>query len=88
MMRKTTVKIDGMMCSMCENHLCDAIRRAFPSAKNVAASRRKGEASFLTEQAVDAALLRQAVDATGYRCLGVESAPYEKKRWFRKGSAQ
>ena len=81
-MIKTTVRIDGMMCPMCETHVCEAIRKAVPSAKKVTASRRGGTATLQTEQAVDGALLRQAIDATGYRCLGVESASCEKKRWF------
>ena len=28
-MTKTTLKIDGMMCGMCESHMNDAIRKAF-----------------------------------------------------------
>ena len=81
-MIKTVLKIDGMMCGMCEAHVCDAIRKAVPSAKKVNASRSKKEASFLTEEAVDADALKAAVDATGYECLGIESAPYEKKGLF------
>ena len=81
-MIKTIVKIDGMMCSMCEAHISDVIRKTVPGAKKVAASRAKGEASFLTEGAVDEAALKEAVAATGYTCLSVESAPYEKKGWF------
>ena len=84
-MIKTTMKIDGMMCGMCEAHVCDAIRKAVPTARKVAASRSKKEASFLTEEAVDADRLRAAVDATGYTCLGIESAPYEKKGLFGRG---
>ncbi len=78
-MIKTTLKIDGMMCGMCEAHVCDAIRAAVPTARKVVASRSKKEASFLTEEAVDSDRLRAAIDATGYSCLGIESAPYEKK---------
>ena len=81
-MIKTTLKIEGMMCSMCEAHVSDAIRKAAPSAKKVTASRSKKEASFLTEDSVDAELLRSAIDATGYTCLGIKVAPYEKKRLF------
>ena len=79
---KTTMKIEGMMCSMCEAHICDAIRKAVPAAKKVAASRSKKEASFLTEEPVDNESLKAAIDATGYSCLGIESAPYEKKGLF------
>ena len=81
-MIKTTLKIDGMMCGMCEAHICDTIRKAIPSAGKVTASRKKKEASFLTEQEVDAEALKAAVDATGYTCLSVASAPYEKKGLF------
>ena len=83
-MIKTTLKIDGMMCSMCEAHICDTIRRAVPGAKRVSASHSKCEASFLTKEAADERRLKEAIDATGYTCLGVESAPYEKKGWFSR----
>ena len=76
------MKIEGMMCGMCETHVCEAIRKAVPGAKKVKASRSRKEASFLTEEAVDTASLKAALDATGYTCLGIESAPYEKKGLF------
>ncbi len=82
-MIKTTLKIDGMMCSMCEAHICDVIRKAVSGAKKVSASHAKGEASFLSETAVDEGLLKDAIAATGYTCLNVESAPYEKRGWFK-----
>ena len=81
-MIKTTVKIDGMMCSMCEAHIQDVIRKSVSGAKKVSASHSRGEASFLSEEAPDAAALKAAIDATGYTCLGVESAPYERKGLF------
>ena len=83
-MIKTTLKIDGMMCSMCEAHINDALRRAIPGAKKVSASHAKGEASFLTEEAVDEARIKEAIAATGYECLSVASEPYEKKGWFSR----
>ncbi len=81
-MIKTTLKIDGMMCSMCEAHICDVIRKAVPGAKKVSASRAKGEASFLSEEASDESGLKNAIAATGYTCLSVSAEPYEKKGWF------
>ena len=78
-MMKTVLKIEGMMCGMCEAHICDTIRRAIPSAKKGSASRGKGEASFLTEETVDAKALKAAIDAMGYACQSVESAPYRKR---------
>ena len=81
-MIQTTMKIDGMMCGMCEAHVCEAIRKAVPSAKKVSASRSKKEASFLTEEDVNHDSLKAAIDATGYTCLGIESVPCEKKGLF------
>ncbi len=81
-MVKTTLTIEGMMCGMCEAHVCDAIRKAVPSAKKVSASRSKGEASFLTEGEVDSERLKAAIDSTGYTCLGMDSVPYEKRGLF------
>lgn len=83
-MLKTVLKIEGMMCGMCEAHICGSIRKAVPSAKKVTASRSKGEASFLTEDAVDTDALKAAIEATGYSCLSVESDPCEKKGLFRR----
>ena len=83
-MIKTTLKIDGMMCSMCEAHINDVIRKAVPDAKKVSASHTKGEASFLTEDAVDEQLLKDAIASTGYECLSVTAEPYEKKGWFKR----
>ncbi len=81
-MIKTTMEIDGMMCGMCEAHVCDAIRKAVPRARKVVASKSRKEASFLTDEPVDTDCLKTAIDATGYTCLGVESVPYEKKGLF------
>ncbi len=84
-MYKTTLKIDGMSCSMCEAHIKDVIRKTVPDAKKVSASHAKGEAGFLTEEPVDEGRLKDAIAATGYTCLSAESAPYEKKGWFGLG---
>ncbi len=81
-MIQTTLKIDGMMCAMCEAHICETIRKAVPAAKKVTASKSKREASFLTEEAVDLNALKAAVDATGYTCRNIRSEPFEKKGWF------
>ena len=83
-MIKTTMRIDGMMCGMCEAHVCDAIRKAVPGAKKVSANRGKKEASFLTEDTVDPDSVKAAIDATGYTCLGIESSQYEKKGLFSR----
>ncbi len=83
-MLKITVKVDGMMCGMCESHVNDAVRRAF-SVKKVTSSRKKGETVILAETDISEEQLRTAIEPTGYRVLDVESRPYEKKGLFGFG---
>ncbi len=71
---RTRVRIDGMMCGMCEAHINDAIRRALP-VKKVSSSHTKGETVIITETVPDEALIRKAITDTGYSVLDVESAP-------------
>ncbi len=81
-MYRITVKIDGMMCGMCEAHICDTIRRAFPDAKKVSASRKSGEATFLSDGAVDEEALKKAITDTGYTFVSVSSEEYKKRGLF------
>ena len=80
-MIKTTVKIEGMMCGMCETHINDAIRAAFP-VKKVSSSHTKGETVILSDAPLDTEKLRQAVDATGYTFVSVSEEAAEKKGLF------
>ena len=80
-MRQITLKIDGMMCGMCESHVNDAVRRAFP-VKKVSSSHGKGETVILSEADIPEEALRRAVDGTGYTVQSVQSEPYEKKGLF------
>ena len=40
-MEKITVEVSGMMCGMCEAHINDAVRKAFPDVEKVNSSRAK-----------------------------------------------
>ena len=81
-MKKITVKIDGMMCGMCEAHICDTIRRAFPDAKKVSASRKSGEATFLYDGSPDEEALKKAINDTGYTFVSSSSEEYKKRGLF------
>lgn len=83
-MLKTTVKVDGMMCGMCESHVNDAVRRAF-SVKKVTSSHNKGETVIISEADIDEMALRSVIDVTGYEVKSVTKAPYEKKGLFHFG---
>ena len=77
-MTKTILKIDGMMCSMCEAHMNEAIRKAF-QVKKVTSSHTKKETEILSEAPLDEELIKATVAATGYKLEGITSEPYEKK---------
>ena len=81
-MIKATVKIEGMMCGMCEAHICDTIRRTIPDAKKVSASRKNGEALFLSETTPDEEMLKQAINDTGYTFVSLSSEEYKKRGLF------
>lgn len=80
-MVKITVRVGGMMCGMCESHVNDAMRRAFP-VKKVASSHSKGETVILTEAELSEEQLRAAISAVGYEVLSVSREPYQKRGLF------
>ena len=80
-MIKYTLKIDGMMCGMCEAHINEAVRAAF-KVKKVSSSHTKGETVIITEDPLDEAKLADPVGATGYTLVSVKNEPYEKKSFF------
>ena len=81
-MNKITVGIDGMMCGMCEAHICDVIRKAVPSARKVKASRIRKEATFISESDIAEEALKNVITDIGYTFLSYSSEPYKKKGLF------
>lgn len=82
-MVKITVGIDGMACGMCEAHINEAVRNAFP-VKKVTSSHTKNETVILTEQEISEAELRKVIAAAGYDVMSVNWEPYEKKGLFSR----
>lgn len=82
-MVKTVLKIDGMMCSMCESHINDVIRRDF-EVKKVMSSHKKGLTEIVSEIPLDENKLKSAVCKTGYEVTEITAEPYEKHGFFRK----
>lgn len=83
-MTKTTLKIDGMMCGMCESHMNDAIRSHF-KVKKVTSSHASGETVIISEEPLDEAKLKDVIAETGYELQGISSEPYVKKGLFGFG---
>lgn len=83
-MWKYTVKVDGMMCGMCESHVNDIIRKTF-SVKKVTSSQSKAQTVIETENELDEELLRKVVAELGYTVGEIQKEPYHKRRWFGRG---
>ena len=83
-MIKTIAHVEGMVCRMCEAHINDAVRKAFPKATHVSSSRSKKQVTFVTEAPIDKAALKEAIDRTGYSCYEIRTEPYEKKGFLSR----
>ena len=77
-MFKTTVKIDGMMCSHCEAHMSEAFEKSFKT-KSVTSSHENKESVIISENTLDAESLKKTVEEAGYTFISAQSEPYEKK---------
>ena len=77
-MIETILKVDGMMCGMCESHINETVRKT-ADVKKVTSSHTKGETVILSEQELDIDALKAAIAETGYTVKGAQSHPYEKK---------
>ncbi len=78
-MFRTTIRIDGMMCPMCEAHVNDALRKAFPEIKKIRSSHSKGETVIISDNEYSEDKLRELLDPTGYKVISSECKPFEGK---------
>jgi copper chaperone CopZ len=83
-MVKIVLKVEGMMCTMCESHINEAVRSALP-VKKVTSSHTKGQTVVIAEQDIDEESLRAAINKTGYTVTSVTKEPYVKKGLFSFG---
>ena len=80
-MIKITLKIEGMMCGMCEAHMNDAVRKE-PEVKKVTSSHSAKETVIIAEEDISDEKLEAIVKNTGYELKGITREPYEKKGFF------
>ena len=83
-MYKTTAKIDGMACGMCEAHANETVRKAF-AVEKVTSSHRQGTCTILSRQPIEEQALAAALEPTGYRVVSAQCQPYERKGLFGFG---
>ena len=77
-MIKTTATIEGMHCGMCETHVNDAIRKAFP-VKKVKSSAKKSTTEIVSEEPIDQEKFAEVIKETGYELKAMTSEPYKRK---------
>lgn len=82
-MEQIIAKIDGMMCGMCESHMNDMVRNNF-KVKKITSSHAKKETVIVAEEGFDDAKFTEEVEKLGYKVLGIEHQPYEKKGLFHR----
>lgn len=80
-MLKITVGIEGMACGMCEAHINEAVRNAFP-VKKVTSSHTKRQTVIIAEKEMPEQELKDVVTKAGYDVISVNSEPYGKKGLF------
>lgn len=80
-MYKTTLNISGMMCSMCEAHINDAIRKSF-DVKKVSSSHKKGITEIISQEQLPQDKLQAVIAETGYELGDINSETYHKKGLF------
>lgn len=69
---KVTIGVNGMMCGMCETHVGETLRKAFPAAKKVKASRRKKQVTMEIDSLPSEQDIQRALEPTGYEFTGVK----------------
>ena len=80
-MVQTTLKVDGMMCGMCESHVNEVVRKT-AQVEKVTSSHTKGGMVIDSAQPLDMEAREAAIADTGYTVTGAEKKPYEKKGFF------
>ncbi len=69
---KTRLTITDMACGMCEAHVNDAIRKAFP-VKKVKSSHRRNLTVIVSDGPLDEQRLREVIAASGYTLTDIET---------------
>ena len=83
-MVKTVLKIDGMMCGMCEAHMHELIRKNY-KVKKVTSSAKDGETVIFSDAELDIPWAKKQIKDIGYEMVDYTSEPYEKKGLFHFG---
>ena len=76
-----TLKINGMMCGMCEAHVNDVVRKNF-NIKKVTSSHSKNQTIIISDNELDEEQLKSKIGETGYIVEEVKKEDNVKKKGF------
>lgn len=82
-MIKITVKVDGMVCGMCETNINEMVKKVF-DVKKITTSHARRETVILTEENIDDQELKDIIGQAGYGVISIDKEEYKKKRLFGK----
>lgn len=71
-MVKMTLNVDGMMCSHCEKHVNDEISKRF-DVQSVESDHNDDTTVIVAAEPISELELGIAIDAAGYKLLGMET---------------
>ncbi len=71
-MYKMTLNVDGMMCSHCEKHVNDEIKKRF-DVQSVESSHTDDTTVIVAAEPIGEFELGMAIDAAGYKLLSLET---------------
>ncbi len=67
-MKEYVLKVDGMMCGMCEAHVNNAVRKA-ANVKSVSASHSSGTVKIKADEELNLDAIKKAIEDEGYKVL-------------------
>lgn len=82
-MKRVILKVDGMMCGMCEAHVNDAVRKA-ADVKKVESSHTKCTTEVVCDDAVDPQVLKDAIEREGYNVSDISEEQVKESGLFSK----
>lgn len=77
-MMKITVKVDGMVCGMCETNINEAVKKVF-RVRKVTSSHARRETVILTEEQIDDHELKDIIGQAGYGVISIEREEQKKQ---------
>ncbi len=84
-MIRYTLQVEGMACAKCEEHVNEAVKKAF-SVKKVESFRKEKKTVVLTVKPIDEGALRRAVEESGFKVIGILSEEEKGSlfSWFKR----